>query len=58
MNTFYSLSDENGKFKAAQELSEHLEFIVQNPYYNQFLKHLLNEFLAFIEVYNHISDFT
>ena len=54
------VSDEGSKFKAAQELSEHLEFIVQNSYYKEFLIYLLDEFLKFIEVciltnliYNH-----
>ncbi|KAL5252847.1 hypothetical protein ACHWQZ_G015572 [Mnemiopsis leidyi] len=41
--------DEGSKFKAAQELSEHLEFIVQNSYYKEFLIYLLDEFLKFIE---------
>jgi hypothetical protein len=43
-------ADEGSKFKAAQELSEHLEFIVQNSYYNEYLVYLLDEFLKFIEV--------
>eukprot|EP00116_Pleurobrachia_bachei_P012283 sb/3472545/ len=42
--------DDASRFKASQELSEHLEFIVQNTHYAEFLSHLLNEFLHFLEV--------
>ena len=46
----YIISADDPKFKAAQELSEHLEFIVSNPHYPQFLEYLLNKFLHFIQV--------